>query len=107
MRAPTHHPHQKPGFGERLLASYERGLRKALAHQRLMLGVFGLTLALAVVGYILIPKGFFPVQDTAFALGTTEAAIKAFQAGGFEALVETALTAADHRAAELAEQLGK
>ncbi|NAT61511.1 pyrroline-5-carboxylate reductase [Pseudomonas syringae pv. actinidifoliorum] len=39
--------------------------------------------------------------------GTTEAAIKAFQAGGFEALVETALTAADHRAAELAEQLGK
>ncbi|EPN45932.1 pyrroline-5-carboxylate reductase, partial [Pseudomonas syringae pv. actinidiae ICMP 19096] len=33
--------------------------------------------------------------------------IKAFQAGGFEALVETALTAADHRAAELAEQLGK
>lgn len=39
--------------------------------------------------------------------GTTEAAIKAFQAGGFEALVETALTAADHRAGELAEQLGK
>jgi pyrroline-5-carboxylate reductase len=39
--------------------------------------------------------------------GTTEAAIKAFQSGGFEALVETALTAADHRAAELAEQLGK
>lgn len=37
--------------------------------------------------------------------GTTEAAIKAFQAGGFEALVETALAAADHRAAELAEQL--
>ncbi|RMU94036.1 efflux RND transporter permease subunit, partial [Pseudomonas coronafaciens] len=74
MRAPTHHPHQKPGFGERLLAAYERGLRKALAHQRLMLGVFGLTLALAVVGYVLIPKGFFPVQDTAFALGTSEAA---------------------------------
>jgi pyrroline-5-carboxylate reductase len=39
--------------------------------------------------------------------GTTEAAIKAFQAGGFEALVETALSAADRRAAELAEQLGK
>jgi len=39
--------------------------------------------------------------------GTTEAAIKAFQAGHFEALVETALSAADHRSAELAEQLGK
>ncbi|MEX5576132.1 pyrroline-5-carboxylate reductase [Pseudomonas lijiangensis] len=39
--------------------------------------------------------------------GTTEAAIKAFQAGGFEALVETALSAADNRSAELAELLGK
>ena len=74
MRAPSHAKHSRPGFGERLLATYERGLRKALAHQRIMLGIFGLTLALAVVGYIVIPKGFFPVQDTAFALGTTEAA---------------------------------
>jgi pyrroline-5-carboxylate reductase len=39
--------------------------------------------------------------------GTTEAAIKSFQAGGFEALVDTALTAAAHRSAEMAEQLGK
>ncbi|ANI62988.1 pyrroline-5-carboxylate reductase [Pseudomonas frederiksbergensis] len=39
--------------------------------------------------------------------GTTEAAIKAFQAGGFEALVEKALGAAAHRSAEMAEQLGK
>ncbi|BAP42705.1 pyrroline-5-carboxylate reductase [Pseudomonas sp. 21LCFQ02] len=39
--------------------------------------------------------------------GTTEAAIKSFQAGGFEALVETALNAAAKRSAELAEQLGQ
>ena len=39
--------------------------------------------------------------------GTTEAAIKSFQAGGFEALVEQALNAAAHRSAELAEQLGQ
>jgi len=39
--------------------------------------------------------------------GTTEAAIKTFQAGGFEALVEQALTAAARRSAELAEQLGQ
>ncbi|WP_226505481.1 pyrroline-5-carboxylate reductase [Pseudomonas sp. MWU16-30317] len=38
--------------------------------------------------------------------GTTEAAIKSFQADGFEALVEKALSAAAHRSAELAEQLG-
>jgi multidrug efflux pump subunit AcrB len=74
MRAPVHPEHAKPGFGERLLALYERGLRRALAHQKLMLGVFGLTLGMAVIGYIFIPKGFFPVQDTGFVLGTTEAA---------------------------------
>ncbi|WP_443691741.1 multidrug efflux RND transporter permease subunit [Pseudomonas sp.] len=74
MRAPKHDPDAKPGFGERLLALYERGLRKALAHQRVMMGIFGMTLVLAVAGYIVIPKGFFPVQDTAFVLGTSEAA---------------------------------
>jgi len=74
MRAPVHNAHARPGFGERLLALYEKGLTRALAHQRLMLGVFGVTLAMAVAGYVLIPKGFFPVQDTGFVLGTTEAA---------------------------------
>ncbi|WP_350023330.1 pyrroline-5-carboxylate reductase [Pseudomonas protegens] len=39
--------------------------------------------------------------------GTTEAAIKSFQAGGFEALVGKALGAAAHRSAEMAEQLGQ
>ncbi|WP_339499861.1 multidrug efflux RND transporter permease subunit [Pseudomonas silesiensis] len=74
MRAPVHRAHDKPGFGERLLAWYEKGLRRALAHQTLMIGVFGLSLVLAITGYIFIPKGFFPVQDTGFVLGTTEAA---------------------------------
>ncbi|MHC8307212.1 multidrug efflux RND transporter permease subunit [Pseudomonas sp. PB3P13] len=74
MKAPVHHAHDKPGFGERLLGWYERGLRRALAHQKLMIGVFGLSLMLAITGYIFIPKGFFPVQDTGFVLGTSEAA---------------------------------
>ncbi|MBV7478783.1 multidrug efflux RND transporter permease subunit [Pseudomonas sp. PDM31] len=74
MRAPVHHAHSKPGFGERLLAWYEKGLHRALAHQKFMIGVFGLSLALAIGGYIFIPKGFFPIQDTGFVLGTTEAA---------------------------------
>ncbi|PWE44081.1 pyrroline-5-carboxylate reductase [Pseudomonas prosekii] len=39
--------------------------------------------------------------------GTTEAAIKSFQANGFEALVEKALGAAAQRSAEMAEQLGR
>ena len=74
MRAPVHQPDAKPGFGERLLALYEKGLKRALAHQRLMLGIFAVTLGMAIAGYVLIPKGFFPVQDTGFVLGTTEAA---------------------------------
>ena len=74
MKAPTHRPHDKPGFGERLLAGYEKYLRRALAHPRTMAGIFLLTLGLAVAGYVFIPKGFFPVQDTGFVLGTSEAA---------------------------------
>ena len=74
MRAPTHPAHAKPGFSERLLAGYARNLRRALVHQRSMLAIFVVTLALAVVGYVFIPKGFFPVQDTGFVLGTSEAA---------------------------------
>ncbi|HEK1768101.1 TPA: multidrug efflux RND transporter permease subunit [Pseudomonas putida] len=62
------------GVGQRLVRWYEKGLDRALAHQRLTLGVFGLTLALAVIGYVAIPKGFFPLQDTGFILGTSEAA---------------------------------
>ena len=38
--------------------------------------------------------------------GTTEAAIKSFQASGFEAMVQQALNAAAHRSSELAVQLG-
>jgi pyrroline-5-carboxylate reductase len=39
--------------------------------------------------------------------GTTERAIQSFQAGGFEALVETALTACRDRSIELAAELCK
>ncbi|MBP3998848.1 multidrug efflux RND transporter permease subunit [Pseudomonas koreensis] len=74
MSKPVHHAHDKQGFSERLLGWYEKGLRRALAHQKLMIGVFGISVALAIGGYVFIPKGFFPVQDTGFVLGTTEAA---------------------------------
>lgn len=74
MGAAKHVTGKGPALGERLLAWYDRGLVRALAHQRLMLGIFGLTVVLAVAGYVAIPKGFFPMQDTGFVLGTTEAA---------------------------------
>lgn len=58
----------------RLDAGYARALDLALRRRGLMLGVFAATLAATVGLYILIPKGFFPQQDTGFITGTAEAA---------------------------------
>ena len=61
------------GF-ERLLAAYERGLKIALRNRfgtlMIMLGTIGLTGYL----YVVIPKGFFPQQDTGMIFGMAEAA---------------------------------
>jgi hydrophobe/amphiphile efflux-1 (HAE1) family protein len=55
-------------LGERglkwLAAEYERGLRWVLQHQTLVLTITVLTFGLNVYLYILVPKGFFPEQDT-------------------------------------------
>ena len=80
-RAPAHHD---GGWVQRLIDGYGRSLVWALNHSWLMLLVFFATMALAVVSYVLIPKGFFPLQDTAFVFGTTQAA----QDASFEAMVE-------------------
>ena len=55
----------------RLIAAYGRGLDRALAHQRLVLWIAAGTLALTVALYIIIPKGFFPLQDTGLLQATT------------------------------------
>nr|WP_315193889.1 efflux RND transporter permease subunit [uncultured Aquabacterium sp.] len=70
-RAPSH---QEGGWVQRLIDAYGRSVSWALDHSRLMLSLFFTTMALAVAAYALIPKGFFPLQDTAFVLGTTVAA---------------------------------
>ncbi len=49
---------------ERLIAVYGRSLRRVLNHQTLTLAVAFGTLALTVILYIAIPKGFFPAEDT-------------------------------------------
>ena len=53
---------------------YAAGLRWVLRHQWLMLGVLCGTLALNVYLYIIVPKGFFPQQDTGRLGGQTVAA---------------------------------
>ncbi|WP_051885354.1 multidrug efflux RND transporter permease subunit [Lysobacter antibioticus] len=74
MRKSSGHADAAGTWSGRLLAGYDRSLQWALAHQRLMLAGFGLTVVIAVASYALIPKGFFPSQDTAFVFATTEAA---------------------------------
>ncbi|HZU88036.1 MAG TPA: efflux RND transporter permease subunit, partial [Stellaceae bacterium] len=63
----------RQGF-ERLIRSYGRLLSRVLDHQPLTLFVAVLTLALTVFLYIVIPKGFFPAQDTGLIAGISEAA---------------------------------
>ena len=58
---------------ERVIARYGRALEWVLDHQPVTLIVALVTLALTVLLYILIPKGFFPVQDTGSIQGITEA----------------------------------
>ncbi len=49
---------------DRILAEYERGLRWVLRHQGLVLGITIATFLLNIYLFILVPKGFFPQQDT-------------------------------------------
>jgi multidrug efflux pump len=62
----------KTWFDE-LVAGYARLLTWVLKHQSLTLLVAVATLAVTVVLYIAIPKGFFPVQDTGLIQGISEA----------------------------------
>jgi multidrug efflux pump len=52
---------------------YARTLRWVLARQTATLLVAAAVLVLTVVLYIVVPKGFFPVQDTGVILGISEA----------------------------------
>jgi multidrug efflux pump len=57
----------------RMIAFYGRTLKKVLEHQTITLMVAVATLVLTVVLYIIIPKGFFPVQDTGVIQGISQA----------------------------------
>lgn len=67
-----------------LVARYSTGLAWVLRHQPLTLLVAVATLALTVVLYLIVPKGFFPVQDTGFIQAVSEAP----QAISFQAMSE-------------------
>jgi multidrug efflux pump len=58
---------------QRVLNAYDRGLIWVLDHQRLTLLVALATVALTALLYLIVPKGFFPVQDTGLLQGFTRA----------------------------------
>jgi multidrug efflux pump len=58
---------------ERVIAGYGRTLKWVLQHQTATLLVTAGTLVLTLLLYVVVPKGFFPVQDTGVILGISEA----------------------------------
>src|ERR1700739_3809250 len=58
---------------ERMMALYGRTLQVVLRYRTITLLVAVGTLALTVFLYIIIPKGFFPVQDTGVIQGISQA----------------------------------
>ncbi|HNK13920.1 MAG TPA: multidrug efflux RND transporter permease subunit [Nitrospira sp.] len=57
---------------DRIIAGYGRSLQWVLQRQQATLVVTVATLVVTVVLFVLIPKGFFPLQDTGVILGITE-----------------------------------
>ncbi|MEP9378109.1 efflux RND transporter permease subunit [Aquabacter sp. CN5-332] len=84
--------HKKPNVffraSERMfdlwLAGYRNSLDFVLRHRPIMLVVTFITVGLAGYLYVVVPKGFFPVEDTGFITGTVEAATDI----SFDAMVE-------------------
>jgi len=60
-------------FFNRLLKGYDHSLRWVLRHQVLTLVVTIATACLSVYLYIIVPKGFFPQQDTGRVVGSVQA----------------------------------
>jgi multidrug efflux pump len=54
---------------QRSVEIYAAGLRWVLRHQPFMLALTGATICLSVYLYVVIPKGFFPQQDTGLMVG--------------------------------------
>jgi multidrug efflux pump len=69
---------------ERIIAFYGKTLKWVLQRQTATLLVAAGTLVLTIVLYIVIPKGFFPVQDTGIIQGISETA----QSASFAAVAE-------------------
>ncbi|MDR5616224.1 MdtB/MuxB family multidrug efflux RND transporter permease subunit [Arsenophonus sp.] len=71
-------------FFDKLIAIYGVWLKRILNHEWLVLSVTISTLILTALLYIMIPKGFFPLQDN----GLLQGVIEAPQSSSFAAMAE-------------------
>jgi multidrug efflux pump len=74
-----------------IIDRYDRGLHAVFNHQPLTLLVALITMAITVWLYIVVPKGFFPVQDTGILQGISVAA----QSASFDAMAQHQQALAD------------
>jgi multidrug efflux pump len=65
--------HHKAGFLDHVIERYGIWLDRVLEHQGLTLAVMAGTVVLTALLYVVVPKGFFPAQDTGFLQAVTEA----------------------------------
>jgi multidrug efflux pump len=65
--------HKSEQFFQYVIAKYGTGVRWVLRHQTLTLLVTLATFILTLYLYVIVPKGFFPVQDTGVLLAITQA----------------------------------
>ncbi len=62
-------------FLDWLVRRYGKGLRFVLTHRRLTILSLAVTVAVTVLMFLTVPKGFFPQQDNGLIIGATEAAL--------------------------------
>jgi multidrug efflux pump len=72
-RPPERLRERRHSFFERVLAGYEHSLVWALQHSRVVLAIFFAAIAFNVFLFTIVPKGFFPQQDTGRLVGTLQA----------------------------------
>ena len=95
---PINHDKEESKFGKKLeyyfnqlLGLYERTLTTVLHYRRITLFVTIASLFVTIAAFIVVPKGFFPLEDTGFVFAATEGA----QDISYEAMVEKQKQAAE------------
>lgn len=97
LKAVDHNKNSSP-FAQKLenifnkmLSFYERTLQIVLRHKRITLTATIASLIITIVTFWIVPKSFFPLEDTGFIFSSTEAA----QDISYEAMVEKQKQAAE------------